>query len=124
MRVTLFLLANVNRLAIVTLRTVRVDPPFYIMTSDAAYAVASVSCHHYFWQCALKVGTLGFVSFIQILLLPFRSQTLVICTSLVSSLQVAKHGPFLGQCYKTVYVFPLQRFTSTNSHQCSLISKW
>ena len=36
-RVTLFLLANVNRLAIVTLMMVRVDQPVYIMTSDAAY---------------------------------------------------------------------------------------
>ena len=37
-QVTLFLLANVNRLAIVTLRTVEVDSPVYKMTSDAAYA--------------------------------------------------------------------------------------
>ena len=67
-RVTLFLLANINRLAIVTLRTVRVDRPYIdILTFDAAYHVAAVSCLHYFWQCALKVGTLGFVSFIQIL---------------------------------------------------------
>ena len=36
---TLFLLAthNVNRLAVVTLRTVEVDPPVYKMTSVAAY---------------------------------------------------------------------------------------
>ena len=33
----LFLLANVNRLAIVTLRTVEVIPPVYTMTFDAAY---------------------------------------------------------------------------------------
>ena len=37
-RVTLFLLANVNRLAIVTLRTGEVDPPVYKMTSGVAYA--------------------------------------------------------------------------------------
>ena len=36
-RVTLFLLANANRLAIVTLRMVGVEPLVYIMTS-AAYA--------------------------------------------------------------------------------------
>ena len=37
-RVIPFLLANANRLAIVTLRTVGVEPPVYIMTSAAAYA--------------------------------------------------------------------------------------
>ena len=51
-RVKLFLLANVNRLAIMTLRTVEVNPPVYKMTSDAAYA----HCIR-FWQCALMVGT-------------------------------------------------------------------
>ena len=35
-RVTLFLLANVHRLAIVTLRMVEVDQPVYTMMSDAA----------------------------------------------------------------------------------------
>ena len=34
---TLALLANVNRLAIVTLRAVEVDPPVYKMTAGAAY---------------------------------------------------------------------------------------
>ena len=37
-RVTLFLLANVNRLVKATLRTVEVDPPVYKMAFDAAYA--------------------------------------------------------------------------------------
>ena len=35
---THFLLANVNRLVLVTLRTVGAEPPVYIMRSAAAYA--------------------------------------------------------------------------------------
>ena len=65
--VTLFLLADVNTLASVTLRSVEVDPPIYTMTSDAAYA----RCTRFLPSLFLAMGpnggnTLDFVSFIQI----------------------------------------------------------
>ena len=53
-RVALFLLANANRLAIVTLRTVAVEPPVYIMTS-AAYA----RCIRFLPQLFLAICTTG-----------------------------------------------------------------
>ena len=51
--VALFLVANVNRLAIVTLRTVEVDPPVYKMTSGAAYA----HCIRFLPSLFLAMGT-------------------------------------------------------------------
>ena len=63
-RVTLFLLANVNGLAIVTLRTVEVDPPVYTMTSDTAYARCIRFLPSLFLAMSPSGGT--FVSFVQI----------------------------------------------------------
>ena len=65
-RVTLFILANVNGLAIGTLRTVEVDPPIYTMTSDTAYARCIRFLPSLFLAMGPSGGTLTFVSFVQI----------------------------------------------------------
>ena len=70
-------MANVNRLAIVTLRTVRVDPLVYVMTSDGAYA----RCIRFLPPLLLAMGpdggNIGFCMFYSDFLLPFWSQILV-----------------------------------------------
>ena len=63
MRVTPFLLANVNRLAIMTLRTVEVNPPVYKMTSDAAYARCMRFLPPLFLAMCPKGGNIGFCMF-------------------------------------------------------------
>ena len=79
----LFLLANVNRLAIATLRTVEVDPPLYKMTSDAACAHCIRFLPPLFLaMCTTNGGKIEFCKFDSYFLLPFRSQTLVNSTSL------------------------------------------
>ena len=83
-RVTLFLLANVNRLAIATLRMVEVDPPVYKIMSDAAYARCIRFLPPLFLAMCINGGNIGFCKFYSDFLLPFRSQTLVNCTSLDS----------------------------------------
>ena len=65
-RVTLFILANVNGLAIGTLRTVEVDPPIYTMTSDTAYTRSIRFLSPLFLAMGPSGGTLTFVSFVQI----------------------------------------------------------
>ena len=54
----------IHKLAIVTLRTVGVEPPVYIMTSAYARCIRFLS--PLFWQCARRVTALAFVIFIQI----------------------------------------------------------
>ena len=83
-RVTLFLLANVNRLAILTLMTVEVDPPVYTMTSDAAYARCICFLPPLFLALGPNADIVEFCKFDSDFLLPFRSQTLVNCTPLDS----------------------------------------
>ena len=72
-----------HMLAIVTLRTVGVESPEYIMTS-AAYA----HCIHFllplFLAMCIQGDSIGFCKFYSDFLLPFRSRTLVNCTSLDS----------------------------------------
>ena len=70
-RVTLFLLANVNRLAKATLRTVEVDPPVYKMTSDAAYARCIRFLPSLFLAMYTNGGSIGFCKLYSDLLLPF-----------------------------------------------------
>ena len=79
---TLFLLANVNNLAIVTLRTVEVDLLVYKMMSDAANAHCIRFLPPLFLAMCTHGGNIGFCKFYSDFLLPFRSQTLVNCTSL------------------------------------------
>ena len=62
-RVILFLLANVNRLAIATLRTVEVDPPLYKMTSDAACAHCIRFLPPLFLAMCINSGNIGFCKF-------------------------------------------------------------
>ena len=84
---TPFLLANVtnvNRLAIVTLRTTEVDPPGYKMTSDASYARSIRFLPPLFLSMCPNDENIGFFKFYSYFLLPFWSQTLVNCTSLDS----------------------------------------
>ena len=62
-RVTLFLLANVNRLAIVTLRTVAVDPPVHETTSGAAYARCIRFLPPLIWVTLANFGHIDFGKF-------------------------------------------------------------
>ena len=80
---TLFLFANANRLAVVTPRTVEVEPPVYVMTS-AAYARSIRFLPPLFLAMYAQGGNIGFCRFYSDFLLPFRSQNLVNCTSLDS----------------------------------------
>ena len=81
---TLSLLANVNRLVIMTLRTVEVDPPVYKMPSDASYPRCIRFLPPLFLAICTNSEIIGFYKFYSDFLLSFRSQTLVNCTSLDS----------------------------------------
>ena len=81
--VTLFLLAYANRLAVMTLRTVGVEPPVYIMTS-AAYARCIRFLPPLFLAMCTKGDSIGFCKFYSDFLLHFQSKTLVNCTLLAS----------------------------------------
>ena len=80
---TLLLFANANRLAVVTQRTVEVEPPVYVMTS-AACARSIHFLPPLFLATYSQGGNIGFCRYYSDFLLPFRSQTLVNCTSLDS----------------------------------------
>ena len=71
-----------HRLAIVTLRTVEVDPPVYEMMSGAAYARCIRFLPKLFLAMSINGGNIEFRKFYSNFLLLFRSQTLVNCTSL------------------------------------------
>ena len=73
-----------HRLAIVTLRTVEVDPPVSEMTSGAAYAHCIRFLPPLFLAMITTFGSIKFRNFYSDFLLFFRSQTLVNCTSLDS----------------------------------------
>ena len=136
MRVTPFLLANVNRLAIMTLRTVEVNPPVYKMTSDAAYARCIRFLSPLFLAMCINGGNIEFCKFYSDFLLPFRSQTFVNCTSLDSlrcvvyfynRLKVicatSKHLE-RDKCWKIgcSYVYLNRPVTTTYNHHCYLES--
>ena len=76
-RATLFLLANVKRLATVTLRTVEVDLPVYTITSDVAYARCIRFLPPLFLAMCINSGNIRFCKFYSDFLLPFQSQTFV-----------------------------------------------
>ena len=71
-------------LAVVTLRTIGVEPPVHIMTSAAAYARCICFLPLLFLAMCTQGDSIGFGKFYSDFLLPFRTQTLVNCTSLKS----------------------------------------
>ena len=73
-----------HRLAIVTLRTVEVDPPVYETASRAAYARCIRFLPPLIWATLVNFGYIDFGKFYSDFLLLFRNQTLVNCTSLDS----------------------------------------
>ena len=62
-RVTLILLANVNKLAIATLRTVEVNLPVYKMMSDAAYSRCIRFLPPLFLAMCINGGNIEFCKF-------------------------------------------------------------
>ena len=80
----LSLLANVNKLVIVTLRTVDFDPPVYKMTSDVAYARCICFLTTLFLAIRTNSEIIRFCKYYSDFLLTFWSQTLVNCTSMDS----------------------------------------
>ena len=73
-----------HRLAIVTLRTVEVDPPVSEMTSGDAYARCIRFLPPLIWATLANFGHIDFGKFYSDFLLFFRNKTLVNCTSLDS----------------------------------------
>ena len=80
----LSLLANVNRLVIVILRTVEFDPPVYKMTSDVADARCICFLPTLFLAMCTNGEIIRFCKYYPDFLLTFWSQTLVNCTSMDS----------------------------------------